>query len=65
MQYQDIRVGQRLWMRGVLHGSYDAEVVQVDLRRITFNDPVQVRVTLASGTDPTLLWVSPVVLSQR
>jgi hypothetical protein len=65
MKYQDIRVGQRLKMRGVLQGAYDAEVVQVDPRRITCNDTVQVRVFLASGTDPTLLWVSPFALSQR
>jgi len=67
MEYRNIRTGQRLLLRGKLHGAYDAEVVQVDPRRITraesrgniTGDPVQVKVILHPGESTTLLWVNP------
>ena len=67
MEYRNIRVGQKLLLRGQLHGAYEAEVVQVDPRRITHagyrqpvvGDPVQVKVTLYPGEEPSLLWVNP------
>jgi len=67
MEYRNIRTGQRLLLRGQLHGAYDAEVVQVDPRRITraehrggvVGDPVQVKVILHPGEAPTLMWVNP------
>jgi hypothetical protein len=67
MEYRNIRVGQKLLLRGQLHGAYEAEVVQVDPRRITHAgyrqplvvDPVQVKVVLYPGEEPSLLWVNP------
>lgn len=67
MEYRNIQVGQKLLLRGQLHGAYDAEVVQVDPRRITHaeyhqpvvGDPVQVKVVLYPGDEPSLLWVNP------
>ena len=65
MEYRNIRVGQKLLLRGQLHGAYEAEVVQVDARRITHagyrrdGDPVQVKVVLQPGEEPSLLWVNP------
>lgn len=67
MEYRDIRVGQKLKLRGELHGAYDVEVIQVDPRRIIHagyreqvkGDPVQVKVVLYPGEEPTLVWVNP------
>ena len=67
MEYRNIKVGQKLLLRGQLHGAYEAEVVQVDARRITHagyrqpvvGDPVQVKVVLQPGEEPSLLWVNP------
>ena len=67
MEYRNIRVGQKLLLRGWAGGAYEAEVVQVDPRRITHagyrrpvvGDPVQVKVVLYPGDEPSLLWVNP------
>ena len=67
MEYRNIRVGQKLLLRGEL-GAYEAEVVQVDPRRITRagyrqpvggDRPVQVKVVLYPGDEASLLWVNP------
>ena len=57
MEYRNIRVGQKLLLRAKLHGAYEAEVVQVDPSRV--GDPVQVKVVLYPGEEPSLLWVNP------
>jgi len=62
MEYKDIRIGQRLLLRGALHGVYEAEVVAVDPRRQSrasealplCGDAIQIRTVLGS-----LLWVNP------
>ncbi|NBO55033.1 MAG: hypothetical protein EBU84_10685 [Actinobacteria bacterium] len=64
MEYRNIRVGQKLLLRGQFHRAYEAEVIQVDPRRIPSwgfgeNDPVQVKVVLCTGEEPSLLWVNP------
>lgn len=59
MEYRNIRVGQKLLLRGELHGAYEAEVVQVDPHRITLVEEVQIKVVLYPGADPSLLWVNP------
>jgi len=72
MEYRNIRVGQKLLLRGAWSEAYDAEVVQVDPRRITHagyrqpvvGDPVQVKVVLYPGDEPSLLWVNPVRLME-
>lgn len=77
MEYRNIQVGQKLLLRGQLHGAYDAEVVQVDPQRITHavthaeyhqpvvGDPVQIKVVLYPGDEPSLLWVNPQRLMER
>lgn len=65
MEYRNIRVGQKLLLRGQLHGAYEAEVVQVDPRRIIGvammgdGDPIQVKVVLYPGEEPSFIWVNP------
>ena len=67
MKYRNIRVGQKLFLRGQLTYLIQAEVVQVDPRRITHagyrqpvvGDPVQVKAVLYPGEEPSLLWVNP------
>lgn len=65
MEYRNIRTGQKLIMEGL-----PAEVVQVDPRRIQhaggpagrewlIGDPIQVKVVLHPGDEPSLLWVNP------
>ena len=59
MEYRNIRIRQKLKLRGALHGAYDAVVVQVDPHRLSSGDPIQVKVTLYPGEEPSLLWVNP------
>lgn len=57
MEYLNIRIGQKLKLRGRLHGAVEAVVVQVDPLRLVA--PIQVKVTLYPGEEPSLLWVNP------
>ncbi len=59
MEYRNIRIGQKLLLRGRLHGAVEVVVVQVDPRRLSSGDPIQVKVTLYPGEEPSLLWVNP------
>ena len=71
MNYKDIKVGQKLLLRGFLHGAYDAEVMQINPRRdvddealyalamIAALNDIQIKVVLYPGEEPSLLWVNP------
>ena len=67
MEYKDIRIGQKLLLRGALHGAYEAEVVDLDPNRAyrvghslpLCGDAVRIRVVLHPGATASLLWVNP------
>lgn len=55
MEYKDIRTGQRVALSGLMA---EAEVIQVDPRRISSGDPILVRFRLPVTGSHTM-WVSP------
>ena len=67
MEYNSISIGQKLLLRGVLHGTYEAEVVDLDPNRAyrvghslpLCGDAVRISVVLHPGATASLLWVNP------
>ena len=67
MEYSNVSLGQKLLLRGALHGAYEAEVVDLDPNRAyrvgqplpLCGDAVQISVVLHPGATASLLWVNP------
>lgn len=54
LKYEDIQIGQKLKLKGILHGAIPCEVV-----RKGGNESIQIRILLYPGDKAQDIWVAP------